>query len=198
MFYKFAVYICRFFLRIFYRPIIEGDNSLKTVKGCIIYSNHTCYLDPFVLGCFTKRQIKFMAKAELYKNKLLGFIIHKLGTFPVRRGEADINAIKTALRLLKNGEILGLFPEGTRNRNGAIMDAEPGLSMIAIKAKVPVLPVAIVSTYRVFKPISMVIGTPIYLEEFYDKKLSMDDHKEISNSLMNKVRVMMEEAKPVL
>ncbi len=72
----------------------------------------------------------------------------------MRRGEADLGAVKTALRLLKNGEVLGMFPEGTRNKSGTFMGAEPGLSMIATKAsKVPVIPVAILSTYRLFSPL---------------------------------------------
>ena len=195
MFYKVAAFICRNLLRLMYRVKVEGDTCLGSVKGCIVYANHTSYLDPVVMGSFIKRQVKFMAKAELFKNRLLGCIILKLGTFPVRRGEPDLGAVKSALRLLKNGEILGIFPEGTRNKSGAFMDAEPGLSMIAIKAKVPVIPIAILSTYRIFNPLKMIIGEPVYLEEFYDKKISMDRHKEISNGLMRRVMDMLMEAK---
>jgi 1-acyl-sn-glycerol-3-phosphate acyltransferase len=193
MLYNIAIFICKNFLRLFYRVEIEGDNSLGEVGGCIVYANHTSYLDPIVMGSFIKRPIRYMAKKELFDKKLLGFIITKLGTFPVRRGEADINAIKTSLRLLKKGEILGLYPEGTRNKSGAPMDAEPGLSMIAIKAKVPVVPVAIVSNYKIFSPIRMRIGRPIYLDEFYAKKPGMEEHREISNNLMKMVMAMLEE-----
>jgi 1-acyl-sn-glycerol-3-phosphate acyltransferase len=158
MFYRIAAFICKGILKLLYRIRVEGDIILSQVEGCILYANHTCYLDPVVMGGFIKRQIRFMAKTELYKNKAMERILLKLGTFPVRRGEADLSAIKTALRLLKEGEVLGLFPEGTRNKGRDLLDAEPGLSMIAIKAKVPVIPVAILSTYKVFHRVKMIIG----------------------------------------
>jgi len=195
MFYKLAAFICRNVLRLIYRVKVEGNNSIDQVKGCIVYANHTCYLDPVVIGSFIKRQLRFMAKAELFKTRLLGNLILRLGAFPVRRGEADLGAVKTALRLLKNGELLGIFPEGTRNKSGTFMGAEPGLSMIATKARVPVIPVAILSTYRLFSPLRIIIGQPIYLEEHYDKKINMEQHREISNSLMIRVMDMLEEAK---
>ena len=194
MLYKVVAVICKNLLRLIYRVKVEGDVSLGGVEGCIVYANHTCYLDPVVMGGFTKRQIKFMAKTELFKNAVFRYILTRLGTFPVRRGEADLSAVKMSLRLLKNGETLGMFPEGTRNKSGAPMDAEPGLSMIAIKAKVPVIPMAIVSSYRVFSPVRLIIGKPIYLEKFYDKKLTMEHHREISNSLMGRVFEVLQEA----
>jgi 1-acyl-sn-glycerol-3-phosphate acyltransferase len=195
MFYRLAAFICKSILRLIYRVRVEGDTTLSKAEGCIVYANHTCYLDPVVMGCYIKRQIKFMAKTELYKNKIMGKVLLKLGTFPVRRGEADLSAIKTALRLLKEGEVLGLFPEGTRNKGRDLLDAEPGLSMIAVKAKVPVIPVAILSSYKVFHRVKMIIGEPIYLEEYYDKKLSMEQHKEISNALMGRIKDLLEQAK---
>lgn len=191
MLYKIAVIICKSLLRLIYKVEVEGDASLSSVKGCIVYANHTCYLDPVVMGCFTDRQVRFMAKKELYKHSFFRYILLKLGTFPVRRGEADISAIKTSLKLLKNGEILGMFPEGTRSKGKMPADAEPGLSMIAIKAKVPVIPIAILSNYRIFSKIKMFIGEPVYLEEFYNEKLTMGQHREVSNKLMGKVMGML-------
>ena len=195
MFYKFAAIICKNILRLIYRVKVEGDNSIDQVKGCIIYANHTCYLDPVVMGSFIKRQLRFMAKAELFNSRLFRNLLLRLGAFPVRRGEADLGAVKTALSLLKNGEVLGIFPEGTRNKSGTFMGAEPGLSMIAIRARVPVIPVAILSNYRLFSSLRIIIGQPIYLEEYYNKKINMDQHKEISENLMRKVIDMLEETK---
>lgn len=194
MLYSIAVFICRNLLRIFYRVKIEGDNSLGNVKGCIVYANHVSYLDPIVMGSFIKRPIRFMAKKELFQIKILGTIIPKLGAFPVRRGEADIGAIKKALRLLKKGEVLGIYPEGTRNKSDAPMDVEAGLSMIAIRAKVPVVPVAIMSNYRIFSCIRVRIGSPVYLDEFYNSKPDMEQHKIISNDLMNRIYTTIEKA----
>ena len=72
MLYKLAAFICRNALRLIYRVKVEGNNSIDQVKGCIVYANHTCYLDPVAIGSFIKRQLRFMAKAELFKTRLLG------------------------------------------------------------------------------------------------------------------------------
>ncbi len=197
MFYKIAAFICKGLLRLLYKVEVKGDISLSSVRGCIVYANHTCVLDPVVMGGFTNRQIRFMAKTELFKNKLFRYVLLKVGTVPVRRGEGDINAVKTSLRLLKNGEILGMFPEGTRNKGEALMDAEPGLSMIAIRARVPVIPMAISSKYRVFSRIRFSIGEPVYLEEFYGRRLTIKEHRRISNELMAKVSELLKEDRDI-
>jgi 1-acyl-sn-glycerol-3-phosphate acyltransferase len=194
MFYRFVRGLLNPILRLLFRVRVFGDSSLGDVDGCIVYANHTNYLDPVVLGCIAKRQVKFMAKKELFDIKPLGYIVKKLGTFPVRRGEADLTAVKTAIKVLKNGEVLGIFPEGTRNKNkdGKFLDAEPGLSMIAVKSKVPVIPVAIISTYKPFSPITIKFGKPIFLDEYYDKKFSIEEHRKLSNSLMDKIKDLMD------
>lgn len=191
MFYKFAQMLVSTLLRIVYRVRVEGDNSLKGLKGCIIYSNHFSFLDPIVLGCFIKPQVRFMAKKELFSSKFSNFVLTRLGAFPVRRGETDISAIKNAIRVLRNGQVLGIFPEGTRNKGESLLEAEPGLSMIAIKARVPVVPVAIKSNYKPFNQVIIRIGKPINLNEYYEKKLSVKEHKELSNRLMEKVAQML-------
>jgi 1-acyl-sn-glycerol-3-phosphate acyltransferase len=179
-------------LRLVYRVKIMGDYRLDNVEGCIVFSNHASYLDPIVIGCLLKRQVRFMAKKELFETPVIGFFVKRLGAFPVKRGEADLSAVKTAIRVLKNGEVLGIFPEGTRNKGSGFLDAEPGLSMIAIKSKVPVVPMAVVSDYRVFCPITLIIGQPVYLDQYYDKRVSVDEHRRISNQLMDQVKTLME------
>ncbi len=166
---------------------------MEGLKGCIVYSNHISLLDPIVVGCFTRRPIRFMAKEELFRNRLFGFVLFRLlGAFPVNRGKSDIAAIKNAIRLLKNGEVLGMFPEGTRSRTGEMLDAEPGLSMIAVRAKVPVVPVALITKYKLFGLLTVKIGDPVLLGSYYDRKLTMNEHKDISNELMTKVKEMLD------
>ncbi|MBA1337109.1 MAG: Acyl-CoA:1-acyl-sn-glycerol-3-phosphate acyltransferase [Firmicutes bacterium] len=195
MFYKFARGFVNLLLRMLFRVRIYGNNALDNVDGCIVYANHTNYLDPVVVGCTAKRQVKFMAKKELFEIRILGYILNKLGTFPVRRGEADLTAVKTAMKILKNGEVLGIFPEGTRNKNanGKFLDAEPGLSMIAVKSRVPVIPVAILPKYKLFGTVTIVYGDPFYLDEYYQQKLTVEEHRGISNNLMERIRILMRE-----
>jgi 1-acyl-sn-glycerol-3-phosphate acyltransferase len=179
-------------LRLVYRVRVVGDNRLDGIGGCIAYSNHSSYLDPIVIGCSLKRQVCFMAKKELFETPVIGFFVKRLKAFPVRRGEPDLSAVKTAMRVLKSGEVLGIFPEGTRNKGEGFLDAEPGLSMLAIKSRVPVVPMAVVSNYRIFKPITLIIGRPVYLDQYYDKKHSVQEYKAISNGLMEQVKALMD------
>jgi 1-acyl-sn-glycerol-3-phosphate acyltransferase len=127
-----------------------------------------------------------MAKAELFRNKLLGILLSALGAFPIKRGEADIKGIKTSLKLLNSGKILSLFPEGTRNKTDELL-AEPGIAMLAIRGKVPVLPIVIISSYKFFKKTSIIIGKPIDLSEYYGKKLNSEDYTQISIGIMSKI-----------
>jgi len=120
--------------------------------GVIIAANHISLWDPPVVGtAIPGRRIHFMAKEELFTNKLFAWIIGKqLGAFPVKRGAADRTAIRTALTLLETGNILGIFPEGTRSKNGKLGAPEAGLALIAVKAGVPVIPTAIIGTNKIF------------------------------------------------
>jgi len=144
-------------------------------SGCIIAANHSSYLDPPILGTATPlpRQVRFMAKSELFRVPLLGPIIIRLGAFPVIRGTPDRKAIRKALDLLAQGWTLGIFPEGTRSKNGELQEPEPGLALIACQAGVPVVPMAIEGTYgwlwrrgwRVgLRRIQVRFGPPLVLE----------------------------------
>ncbi|MEA4848763.1 MAG: lysophospholipid acyltransferase family protein, partial [Clostridiaceae bacterium] len=90
------------------------------------------------------------------------------------------------LKLLKSGNVLALFPEGTRNRSEELV-AEPGIAMLAIKSKVPVVPVAIISSYRFFRRTRVIIGKPVELTEYYDRKLLNEEYLQISLDIMKKI-----------
>ncbi|HOH89845.1 MAG TPA: lysophospholipid acyltransferase family protein, partial [Bacillota bacterium] len=109
-------------------------------------------------------------------------------------GEVDIKSIKTSLKLLNSGKILALFPEGTRKKSEEI-DAEPGIAMLAIKSKVPIVPVAIISSYKFFKRTNIIIGEPIELAEFYDKKLLNDEYIKISVDVMKRIHELKRDSK---
>lgn len=106
-----------------------------------------------------------MAKEELFKVFILGALIKKLGAFPVKRNKADLGAIKHALKLLEKGGILGLFPEGTRARNGELGELHNGAALIALMSKKPVLPVSIKWPGKIFGTVEVKIGPLIYFNE---------------------------------
>lgn len=179
--------ICRGILKpiffIFYNIKVEGKENLPANGPLIICANHTSAIDPIILAVSLPYTMNSMAKAELFKSKLLGYFLSKIGVFPVKRGEADIKSIKTSLKLLKENKIMGMFPEGTRNKTGEVK-AEPGIAMIAVRAEAPVLPIAIISNYKLFNKTTVKIGKPMQLDQYYDQKLQSEDYQNISLEIM--------------
>lgn len=189
-FYNFAKGLLSFTLRIVYRIEVKGIENVPKDKKAIICSNHISMLDPIIVGIVCPRKIFFMAKKELFKNNILKFILNKLGTFPVNRGEADLKAIKNALKILKNENILGIFPEGSRMKVESIENAKPGIAMISIKGKSPIVPVYIESNYKFFNKVKVTIGKPIEFDDYYSKKLNIEDYKLLSQKVMKTIYQM--------
>ncbi|WP_026895053.1 lysophospholipid acyltransferase family protein [Clostridiisalibacter paucivorans] len=186
-FYNLARFLAKVVLKILYKVEIHGLENIPNKGKIVICSNHSSLWDPVIVATSISRQVSFMAKKELFNNKILKSIILKLGAFPVNRKGADLNAIKTSLRILKKGGALGIFPEGTRNIEGKRIDAKPGTAMIGIKSRTPIIPMRIITNYKFFNTIKVFIGKPIYLERYFGQKLSMDKYSEISNEIMNNI-----------
>ncbi len=139
------------------------------VSGAILAGNHVSYGDPVLLWCGAPRRVHFMAKSELWRTGWLGWALDRLWAFPVVRGTPDREAIQTATALLSAGELVGIFPEGTRNRDGSA-EAQQGVAFIAMRAGVPVVPVGIAGTDEIrpagsrrvrFPRIVIAFGEPI-------------------------------------
>ena len=116
--------------------------------GVILASNHRSFLDPFVVGCCLRRPIYFMAKSELFQNRLIAWLLNCLGAFPVRRGQSDEESVQTSLALLERGEAVVIFPEGTRHRSGPLHEPRRGVGRLALESGAPVVPIAIAGTER--------------------------------------------------
>jgi 1-acyl-sn-glycerol-3-phosphate acyltransferase len=111
--------------------------------GVILASNHRSFLDPFAIGCCIGRPIYFVAKRELFKNPLLGWFLHCLGAFPIRRGASDEESMDTAFALLDRGQAVVIFPEGTRIRTGSLARPKRGVGRLALESGKPVVPIAV-------------------------------------------------------
>ncbi|WP_427338741.1 lysophospholipid acyltransferase family protein [Caloranaerobacter sp. DY30410] len=185
-FYNFAKKTLSLFMNTFFRIEVIGKHNFTEDK-LIICSNHISILDPILIGIISPRKIYFMAKKELFKNKILNKIITNLGAFPVDREKGDISAIKKSLKVLNEGNVLGIFLEGTRVKDENIENAKPGVAMIAIKSKCNVLPIYIDANYKLFSKIKIIIGEQISFEEFYDQKLNIDDYKKISQNILKRI-----------
>jgi 1-acyl-sn-glycerol-3-phosphate acyltransferase len=192
---EFLRIIVKIFFKCFYRVKITGYENIPAKGGVVLCSNHIGEIDMFLIGVKSKRLVHYMAKEELFKNPLFGAIIRWLGAFPVKRGRVGTESIKTGLKLLEDGHILGIFPEGTRMKNKQNKDvkAKPGAAMFAVKAGVPVIPVAISGNYKLFSKIRVVFGKPFYLEAEKDKKYTNEDFTEMSQYIMKKVYSLLEE-----
>jgi len=128
-----------------------GRDSIPQKDSFIMVSNHGSLLDPPLLGHALGRNISFMAKAELFKIPFLGFIIRACGAYPVKRGIADKNTIKTACKKLSNDNSIGIFIDGTRQKNGRVNKPKQGAALLAFKNQKLLLPVAIVNSHRLIK-----------------------------------------------
>ncbi|MBI5231384.1 MAG: 1-acyl-sn-glycerol-3-phosphate acyltransferase [Coriobacteriales bacterium] len=140
-------------LAVIFRTRFLGREKIPA-GGAILAGNHVSYLDPMLLwiGYRGARRIRFMAKAELFDKPVLGWGLRRFWAFPVHRGKPDRTAIQTATEALKSGELVGIFPEGTRTRtaSGELGEAQGGMAFIAMHANAPIVPVGIANTDKVF------------------------------------------------
>lgn len=150
MFYYIIRAIAWLLIKIFWDFEVKGRENVPPKGGLILASNHVSYLDPVVLGVSLKRKIYFIAKEEVFKDIFSNLFLRSLNAFPVSRNKTDLVAFKKAIKILKEGNILGIFPEGTRSVDGELKDLKAGVFKIAKKTGVPVLPVGINGTYDIY------------------------------------------------
>jgi 1-acyl-sn-glycerol-3-phosphate acyltransferase len=125
---------------IVFRVRVRGREHIPRSGGFILASNHISYYDPPLVGSFQRRELYFMAKKELFRNKLFGAVITSTNSLPIKRGAVDRRAIELCSGVLASGFGLVMFPEGTRAPKGEFLPAKPGLGMLAVAARVPIVP----------------------------------------------------------
>ena len=163
-FYEFAKRIFRFQFGLMGWKIV-GLENMPAEGPVILAVNHQSLWDPIVAGSSLPRKVSFMAKEELFTIPILGNIFRKMGAFPVKRGQGDMNAIRHSLALLKEGGVLGLFPEGTRSKDGELKKGLPGMVFLMEKSKATVVPLKMFGTRnlltRGWGKIVVVVGKPM-------------------------------------
>ena len=175
-----------------FRGHLIGKENIPQKNSFIMVSNHGSLLDPPLLGHALGRNISFMAKAELFKIPLLGFIIKACGAYPVKRGIVDKNTIKTACKKLSNDKCIGIFIDGTRQKNGRVNRPKQGAALLAFKNQKLLLPVAIVNSHRLirfkffiplFSKIVIKVGKPVQPPQ----SSSRDELNSVTSHLQDKI-----------
>lgn len=180
---------------------VFSSNRYPKEGPILICSNHQSHLDPILVGNSCSRYVSFVARESLFKNRIFGWLITALGAFPINR-DAGLGGIKNTLKKLKQGEVVLIFPEGTRTPDGEIKEFKPGFCAIARRAKVPIVPVAIEGAYEAWpkstryprpKRVKLKVGEPITVDEIQ----SLSD-EQLTSKVQASVEQLQRDLKPRL
>ncbi|WP_019122479.1 lysophospholipid acyltransferase family protein [Brevibacillus massiliensis] len=191
-YYKFFRFLFRKIFAVFFRWQVIGSEHIPKEGPVILCPNHISNWDPPLVGSGMERQLHFMAKEELFHIPVLSFLIKKFGAFPVKRGQADRAAIRATLKLLEEGKVFGIFPEGHRSKTGDLGAAMNGAAMFALKSQAAVIPVAIIGPYRLFRPIKIVYGQPLDLSRFRESKPTAEILRDTTEYIMQNIKELIE------
>ncbi len=183
MLYKFLQKLLYPFLKLFYRFKIENFNGFPE-GPIVLVANHKSNLDPVLLSVAFPNQIHWMGKKELFENKLIGNFLSKLGAFPVDRQGNDLRALKQSMKILKEGGVLGIFPEGTRVKSYDPDMAKSGTALIASRSGATIVPVYIEGDYKLFRKVTLYVRSPLKLPT---GKRSEEDYMNDTKTIMDTI-----------
>ena len=194
MFYDIVKPIAMLLFKIFLRLEIHGVENIPKEGPMVLACNHISLLDPPVVGGSCPRKVHWMAKEELFV-PVLGTIFRWLGAFPVRRGGADRAALKHGIAILERGEVLSIFPEGTRSKTGKLGKAAPGALMMAGKVRATIVPSCVIGTDikrqgKLWPKVIVRFGEPMYFPE--DVEVTRELLNELTEEMMNRIAKLQE------
>jgi 1-acyl-sn-glycerol-3-phosphate acyltransferase len=175
---------------------VHGLENIPKTGGVLLVANHQSYLDPVLVSAHLSRPVSFMARSDLFDNPWFGRFIRKLHAFPVQRGKGDMAAMRECMRRLEAGEVLNLYPEGTRTEDGEVAPLQKGISLLLRKISVPVVPVAIDGSFEAWPhteklfhshPICLMYGKPMYFKDMPSEMILQKLHESLC-SLLKEVR----------
>ena len=196
MLYRFLQIVFRLLFYTVFRTRVDGRENIPKEGAVILAANHASNIDPPLMASLIERPVSYMAKIELFENPIFGAAIRRCHAFPVKRGASDRGAIKAAVTVLKEGHMLGLFPEGTRSKTGELQKAEAGIALIASMTGAPIVPVAILNSHRIFAnggllpQLRIMYGAPISFQGDRKSKEALD---AFSAEIMAHIAQMKEE-----
>ncbi|MEW5758371.1 MAG: lysophospholipid acyltransferase family protein [Candidatus Omnitrophota bacterium] len=191
MIYTISRFISFVLLRLFFNLKTSGQENLPRKTGYIVASNHTSFLDPIILGVSVPIKLKFMARDTLFINPLFALFLKQLGVFPIKRGFNDFSAIKKAIKFLKNGHAMVMFPQGSRDSE-EVRGIKAGVALLAESANVPVVPAYVSGASYAwpkhasrinFCDVSVKFGRPIYYQNELSREYVLNKIMESINNL---------------
>lgn len=203
--YKVGKLLCRVITTVMFDLKAYGAKNVPPRGGVLLAANHQSYLDPVVVGVQVRRTVSFLARSELFKNPVFGWLIRSVNAFPIRQGAGDIGAIRETIQKLQQGHMLNIFPEGGRCPDGKLQPIEPGVALIIRKAKVPVVPVAIVGAFeawprhrKLFRPhpVRVMYGKPMELHHLKAEQIQQALAQAIGSMMMELERTLPRRTPP--
>lgn len=190
MLYNILKAIAILILKIVFRIRVSGKKYIPQEGGFIIASNHFSYLDPIAIGVACPRRLNFMARDDLFYNPFFSWLITTLGAFPVKRHSPDSSALKEAIRRVRNGQPLVLFPEGRRGSQGLPLEPQAGIGFLVAKLDVPVIPAFVRGTERAL-PKGAKFIRPEKIFVYFGKEIFIErrqPYQDISQRIMEEIR----------
>ncbi|MHA6259622.1 lysophospholipid acyltransferase family protein [Sporosarcina sp. CAU 1771] len=175
-----------------YRVQVIGKENFPKEGGVLLCTNHIDNLDPPVVGMTCPRTVRFMAKEELFNMPVLKSILPAVQAYPVKRGMSDREAFRNTLKFLKAGEVVGLFPEGTRSTTGELGKGLAGAGFFALKGNAVVMPCAIIGPYKPFKKLRVIYGKPMDISPYREQRVSSE---EVTALIMGEIQKLIDENK---
>ena len=206
--WKFTYHFIHLLIYIITKPLFRykaiDARHIPKKGGAILASNHASYVDPFFVGLGVVRRINYLAKKELFSNRVTSYFLKNLfRVIPIDREQMDRTTLKTIYRHLRTNEILLIFPEGTRSLDGKLQEAKMGIGMIAYNTQVPIIPVYISGSHEILprdakrihlKQCSVYFGPPVDLDEYYNKQKSKELYKTISENILASIGKLQKKA----
>ncbi|UCD65159.1 MAG: 1-acyl-sn-glycerol-3-phosphate acyltransferase [Candidatus Zixiibacteriota bacterium] len=190
--------LTRIVSRLLFRIRVVGREHIPREGGFIVATNHRSYFDPMLVGTWAPREVYFLAKQELFQNKLFGALISATNALPVKRGTIDRKAVDSCVETIDRGYGLTVFPEGTRARDREFLDPKPGLGMIATRAKVPVVPGYIHGSNRLMdcflgrQKLAIYFDKPIPVSKIAEFGEDRQSYNELVTFVMNRIKAIKE------
>lgn len=197
MLYRFAVRILTPLAKWIYRLQVKGAENIPKEGKLILCCNHKSVADPILLSVAFERQIRYMAKSELFEDhgKFVKCMMNHLGAFPVKRGSADIKSLRTALKILDDGGVVGIFPQGRCVFDNSPFQPKAGAAMLAGQAKAPVLPACVYCNGKIkpFQRITVRFGQMLSLENLHLQNGTLSEIRTAKNIIADRINGLLEE-----